>query len=942
MSDESIQKFAEKIRLSQEALLEQLIAAGVSGKTAKDSLTDQEKLQLLTYLKQGSKSTSKAKLGARKKAIQDRKTTTEIRKSSRGGGSRTVKVEVKKKRILVKPKIAVKEAVTEGVTIEDESTALLPEQIEAAVESSVPEVNPAEPVVDKENVTQNAVIESEATTADVVLSDSTGIEEAAETEIVDTQHEKDAVELEAVTDVTVSADESAQVVDTEPEVKVDQGTIVDTVTAETPSSETEPSPVAAKQADSGAEEEYLSEDMKLLRENRRRMAAFVPEAKPEKAEKPAAAADENKTKVKTKTKPKRGRTKASPVGTRAELHVAGKSRKRKKARVAPKAQSGRVKTSMTEQHGFAKPTAPVVRDVVVPETITVGELAQAMAVKAAEIIVALMKMGTMATINQVIDQDTAMIVVEEMGHIAKAAAPDDPEALLVDGVENDGEKIQRSPVVTVMGHVDHGKTSLLDFMRSSKVAAGEAGSITQHIGAYQVSTDRGNITFLDTPGHAAFSSMRARGAQSTDIVILVVAADDGVKPQTIEAIHHAHDAKVPIVVAINKMDKSQADPDRVKQELSQHEVIPEEWGGDVLMVNVSAKTGQGIDDLLETVLLQAELLDLTAVADSAARGVVIEGRLDRGRGVMATLLVQSGTLEKGDILLAGQHSGRVRVLLGASGKTIKNAGPSTPIEVTGLSGVPEAGDDFVVIKDERKAREIALFRQGKSKNLRQASQRKANLEGLFDQMTEGETHDLNILVKADVQGSVEAICEALMALSVDEVSVKIVHGMVGGINETDVQLASAANAIIIAFNVRADAVARKAIDNMGIDVRYYNVIYDVVDDVKAAISGMLKPEIKEDRLGLAEVRDVFRAPKYGSVAGCYISEGKVSRNAKVRVLRDHIVIFDGNLDSLRRFKEDVAELGQGFECGIGVKNYNDIKVGDQLEIYELREIVRKI
>ncbi len=932
MSDESILKFAEKIRLSPDALLEQLIAAGVSGKTARDTLTGQEKLQLLTFLKQGSKSSSSVKLGVSRKISQDRnhKTTTEIRKSSRGGGSRTVRVEVKKKRVLNKPRVAPDAAAPE--TAAPETAA--PET--AAIEESTSTEATTTPSAESTAVTGSVDKETSAqtpTTADLPAKQAITAEEQAQT-----------VMAEPVATATVTgqqADENAV-------ESVDQATENLPETADVSEQKTDPTKVASSAMSAKknvskdpqkavADEAMLSEDMKLLRENRRRMAEFVPKAVEEK---PAAVKEERKTK--TKPRPKRGRTKASPDASRAELHVAGKSRKRRKTRVAPKAQSGRVKTSMTEQHGFAKPTTPVVRDVVVPETITVAELAQAMAVKAAEIIVTLMNMGTMATINQVIDQDTAMIVVEEMGHIAKVAAPDDPEALLLDGGQTEGERMPRSPVVTVMGHVDHGKTSLLDYMRSSKVAAGEAGSITQHIGAYQVLADRGHITFLDTPGHAAFSSMRARGAQATDIVILVVAADDGVKPQTIEAIHHAHDAKVPMVVAINKIDKPQADLDRVKQELAQHEVIPEEWGGDVLMVAVSAKTGEGIDDLLETVLLQAELLDLTAVVDSPARGVVVEGRLDRGRGVIATLLVQTGSLTKGDILLAGQHSGRVRVLLSAAGKAIKKAGPSTPVEVSGLSGVPEAGDEFVVLKDERKAREIALFRHSKSKNQYLAKQRQANLDGLFEKMTEGEAHDLNILVKADVQGSVEAISEALVALSVDEVPVKIVHGMVGGINETDVQLASAANAIIIAFNVRADAVARKAIDNIGIDVRYYDVIYDVVDDVKAAISGMLKPEIKENRLGLAEVRDVFPVPKYGFAAGCYISEGKVSRNAKVRVLRDQIVIFDGHIDSLRRFKDDVAELGQGMECGIGVKNYNNIKVGDQLEIYELLEIARKI
>ena len=622
---------------------------------------------------------------------------------------------------------------------------------------------------------------------------------------------------------------------------------------------------------------------------------------------------------------------------RDELHVSDDLKgRRKKREPRPK----KVKSSTVGQHAFEKPTAPVKREITIPETITVGELAQAVSVKAADMIKTMMQMGSMVTINQVLDQETAILVVEEMGHTAVAAAPDDPEARLR------GEQLtpvteeldSRPPVVTVMGHVDHGKTSLLDFIRKSKVAAGEAGGITQHIGAYQVETSKGTITFLDTPGHEAFTAMRARGAQATDLVILVVAADDGVKPQTVEAINHAKNAEVPVVVAINKIDKDGADPERVKQDLANHEVISEEWGGDVLMVPVSAKTGEGVDTLLESVLLQSELLELKAPRRGAATGLVVEAKLDKGRGPVATVLVQKGTLNTGDILLAGRETGRVRTMLDDTGKRIKEAGPATPVEIQGLAGVPGAGEEVLVVADDRKAREIALFRQGKHKEVVLARQQAAKLENMFQQMDEGSVKSLNLLVKADVQGSVEALTDSLEKLSSKEVKVKVVHGMVGGINESDVNLALASNAIIVGFNVRADASARRLIENEGVDVHYYNVIYDVVDEVKAAMSGMLAPEIKEEVIGQVEVRDVFRAPKIGAIAGSYVTEGMVKRGENVRVLRDNVVIFEGVIDSLRRFKDDVGEVKAGFECGIGVKNYNDVKIGDQLEIYKKVEV----
>ena len=592
---------------------------------------------------------------------------------------------------------------------------------------------------------------------------------------------------------------------------------------------------------------------------------------------------------------------------------------------------------------FAQPVEPQVREVMVPETITVGELAHRMSVKAAEVIKVLMKLGSMATINQVLDQETAMIVVQEMGHMAKPAKLDDPEAYLSDTETHDAaEAVARPPVVTVMGHVDHGKTSLLDYIRRAKVAAGEAGGITQHIGAYHVETPRGVITFLDTPGHEAFTAMRARGAKVTDIVILVVAADDGVMPQTIEAINHAKAAGVPLVVAINKIDKHDANPEKVKQGLLAQGVVPEDLGGDVPFVPVSAKTGDGIDSLLEQVLLQAEVKELKAPVNAPARGVVIEARLDKGRGPVATLLVQAGTLRRGDIVLTGAVYGRVRAMLDESGKPVQSAGPSIPVEIQGLQEVPLAGEDMMALGDERKAREIALFRQGKYRDVKLSKQQAAKLENMFEQMAEGGKKTLALLIKADVQGSQEALSHALTRLSTNEVKVSVVHAGVGGITESDVNLAMASRAVIIGFNSRADAAARKLAESSGVDVRYYNIIYDAVEEIKAALSGLLAPERKEQVLGVVEVRQVFRISKIGTVAGCYVREGLVKRGAQVRVLRDNIVIHTGEIEALKRFKDDVREVKSGFECGISLKGFQDIKEGDQFEVFEVLEVARTL
>src|SRR5438046_2407527 len=592
---------------------------------------------------------------------------------------------------------------------------------------------------------------------------------------------------------------------------------------------------------------------------------------------------------------------------------------------------------------FSAPAEPVVREVMVPETVSVGDLAHKMSVKAAEVIKVLMKLGNMVTINQVLDQETAMIVVTEMGHVAKAAKLDDPESLLADVPEHhEAALMPRAPVVTVMGHVDHGKTSLLDYIRRTKVASGEAGGITQHIGAYHVQTPRGMVTFLDTPGHEAFTAMRARGAKVTDIVVLVVAADDGVMPQTIEAIHHAKAAEVPVVVAINKIDKHEANQEKVKQELVAQAVVPEEYGGDSPFVPVSAKTGAGIDTLLEQVLLQAEVLELKAPVDTLAKGLVIEARLDKGRGPVATVLVQSGTLRRGDIVLAGSSFGRVRAMLDESGSAVHEAGPSIPVEIQGLSDVPAAGEDVMALGDERKAREIAQFRQGKFRDVKLAKKQAAKLENLFEHMGEGEARVLALLIKADVQGSQEALVHALSRLSTEEVKVNVVHSAVGAITESDVNLALASKAVIIGFNTRADTAARKAAEASGVDVRYYNIIYDAVDEVKAALSGMLAPEKKENILGLVDVRQVFKISKVGAVAGCMVLEGLVRRNASVRVLLDDVVGHTGEIDSLKPFKDDVREVKAGFECGMSVKNFNDLKVGDQFEIYEVQEVARTL
>jgi translation initiation factor IF-2 len=694
------------------------------------------------------------------------------------------------------------------------------------------------------------------------------------------------------------------------------------------------------------------EQARLAEESKRKQDEAQEQAKTEAqeaAQKAAAAAAEEKARLEKAEQDARERRQKEKVKGkqtetrygRKELHVAGDKSGRRKRKQPTRRRP--VSLSTDGQHGFERPTAPVVREVEVPESIAVSELAQRMAVKASEVIKILFNMGAMVTINQVIDQDTATLVIEEFGHTAKpVAGADRDESLLADEPQIEGERVPRAPVVTIMGHVDHGKTSLLDYIRRTKVAAGEAGGITQHIGAYHVETEKGGITFLDTPGHAAFTAMRARGAQATDIVILVVAADDGVKPQTLEAIQHARAAEVPIVVAINKIDKEGADIDRVKNELSQREVIAEDWGGDTLFVSVSAHTGAGIDELLDAILLQAEVMDLRAAAEGPAQGIVIESSLEKGRGAVATLLVQSGTLKQGDMIIAGEEYGRVRNMFDEAQQSISEAGPSTPVVVLGLSKTPSSGDDFVVVKNERKAREVAEFRQGRARETKLAQQQASRLDDMFSQMTEAEGAVVPLLIKSDVHGSAEALRDALTKLSNDEVKVKVISSGVGGITESDATLAAASNAVIIGFNVRADNAARAAIKESGVDIRYYSIIYEAIDDVKSAITGLLRPEIRETIVGLAEVKEVFPSPKLGNVAGCIVMEGFVKRANPIRVLRENVVIYEGELESLRRFKDDVNEVRAGTECGIGVKNYNDIRIGDQIECYERVEVARTL
>jgi len=901
MSTITIKAFAQQIGIEPERVVKQLNDAGVTGKSVDDSLSDSEKRALLDFLRGGSAAKAgaeKAPASGRGKITLKTKTTSEIQQTTKTGIARTVQVQTKKRRTFVKREVLEQQEAErqeaehqrqqqEALRLEEERRLQAIEDARIAAEQA--EQQAAQAAAEKAAAEQ-AALEAEQASQETEQDQGNAAEE--------------------------STDEAAEAAPTEAPAEPEVTTPETTKTEE----------VAAPAEPAKPRREVAMPSVIRKAADRKRVSPIIRQAEPLPETTTAPSADANK----------KGKGKRKPFTGREELHVAKGRRKRKEKR-----RPSNITSSVADQHAFERPVAPVVRDVQVGETISVGDLAAQMSVKSAAVVKALFNMGTMVTINQTLDQDTAMLVVEEMGHNAVQAKQDDPEAFISATQEfevDESELEGRCPVVTVMGHVDHGKTSLLDYIRKAKVTDGEAGGITQHIGAYQVQTKNGDITFLDTPGHEAFSAMRARGAQATDLIILVVAADDGVKPQTIEAIKHAKSAGVPIIVAINKMDKDSVDPDRVKQELATEEVIPEDWGGDVMMVPVSAITGQGVDELLESVAMQSELLELKARPTGNATGRVVEARLDKGRGAVCTILVQQGVLNYGDIVLVGRETGRIRAMVDDAGKPIKAAGPSTPVEIQGLSGVPAAGDEMLVVDDERKAREAAEFRTSKERESRLARQQAAKLENMFSQMGEGETKTVTVLLKGDVQGSIEALSESLVKLSTDEVKVSVVHGMVGAINESDINLAMASSAVVIGFNVRADAQARKLAEQEDVQIRYYSIIYEVIDDVKAAMEGMLDPEIREDVMGYVEVREVFRAPKIGTIAGCYVTEGVVKRNAHVRVLRDSVVIFEGNIDSLRRFKDDVSEVKMGTECGIGVVNYNDIKEGDQLEIFDKTEV----
>lgn len=893
MTQLTVKALSEEIGTPVDRLIEQLADAGMN-KASNDQVSDDEKQKLLSHLKKEHGDTSGESEPTR--LTLQRKTRSTLSVAAGGGKSKDVQVEVRKKRTYVKRS-----------TIEDEANR----EAEEAAKREAEELAKRE----AEEQAKREAAEKAQREAEEKAKQEADAKRKAEEKAQRAQADKAKKEMNAKNaDVTAQAKKEAD------ELKRRQ--------------EEE----AKKKAEQEAAK-LVEEARKLAEEN---------EARWNEAEQKKKELENSDYHVTTSSYARE----AEDAADRRE-EGGGRRKKKKKAANNDNDRGGRNQrgkgrnkgklakpTSM--QHGFDKTATVAKADVVIGETIVVSELASKMSVKGTEVIKVMMKMGAMATINQVIDQETAQLVAEEMGHKVILRKENELEEAVLSDRDNSAESVPRAPVVTIMGHVDHGKTSTLDYIRKAHVASGEAGGITQHIGAYHVETENGMITFLDTPGHAAFTAMRARGAQATDIVVLVVAADDGVMPQTIEAIQHAKAAGVPLIVAVNKIDKEDANPDNVKNELAQYDVIPEEWGGENMFVHISAKQGTNIEGLLETILLQSEVLELTAVEEGMASGVVVESRLDKGRGPVATVLVQSGTLNKGDILLCGQEYGRVRAMRDENGQEIFTAGPSIPVEIIGLSGVPASGDEATVVRDERKAREVANYRQGKFRDVKLARQQKAKLENMFSNMAAGEVAELNVVLKADVQGSVEAIADSLLKLSTDEVKVNIVGSGVGGITETDAVLAAASNAIILGFNVRADATARRAVENENLDLRYYSIIYQLIDEVKQAMGGMLAPEFKQEIIGLAEVRDVFKSPKLGAIAGCMVTEGTIKRSNPIRVLRDNVVIYEGELESLRRFKDDVQEVKNGYECGIGVKNYNDVRVGDQIEVFEIVEVKRTL
>ena len=932
MATSRVETFASELKLDVDVLLEQLKTAGVDKSSGADLISESDKEKLLEALRKAHGGVGDA---PRRKITITKRQTSEIRQADPSGKSRTIQVEVRKKRVFVK---------------RDEQESTEKPAVDAAPVLSEEEIQERE----AEALRQRALLERQE---EERLAKAK--EEAEKADRLAAEQEKATAPVSEETDAVA-----------EPSAPSDEDATDSATTKKSKVRKVSASEVADQQATEArrAVEDEVAAINKLMEAARTGKLAATVKAE---SEKPAAKdvkdkeATENKTMTLSKAPKKPGEESSDkPKDKKSEKSLKSAqlastwqedAQKRRALKTRGDASGGtsnwrsgprarqRGSSDSQKASSFVAPTEPIVREVHIPETITVADLAHKMSVKGAEVVKTLMTMGQMVTINQVLDQETAMIVVEEMGHKAFAAKLDDPEALLVEDspLDQAGELLPRPPVVTIMGHVDHGKTSLLDSIRRAKVADGEAGGITQHIGAYHVDTPRGVITFLDTPGHEAFTAMRARGANATDIVILVVAADDGVMPQTKEAIAHAKAAGVPIVVAMNKIDKPEANPDRLKGELVAEEVVPEEFGGESPFVAVSAKTGQGIDELLENVLLQAEVLELKASKTSMAKGLVIEARIDKGRGPVATVLVQSGTLRKGDILLAGSSFGRVRAMLDENGRPIDEAGPSIPAEILGLTDVPLAGDEMLVLGDERKAREIALFRQGKFRDVRLAKQQAAKLENIFENMGEG-AKILALIVKADVQGSQEALSAAMQKLSTEEVRVNVVHAAVGAITESDINLAIASKAVVIGFNVRADVSSRKLAESNGVELRYYNIIYDAVDDVKNAMQGMLAPERREQILGMVEIRQVFKVSKLGNIAGCMVLEGIVKRGAHVRLLRDNTVIWTGDLDSLKRFKDDAKEVKEGFECGLTLKGYDDIQEGDQLEVFEIQEIARTL
>ncbi len=980
MSSNTVAEFASELKKSPDTLLEQLRSAGVDKSAATDALTENDKQKLLSYL-QASHGTV---AGERKKITLVKKSTSEIKQADATGKARTIQVEVRKKRTFIKRDDEAETIVTQAA----EPTAPLIDHAELARREeearSQAELlrRQEEELAEKrrEREAKELAKREEAKAKQSTESDGGAVAQSPEelfaqaaairsAKAAAAQHEADSInaaskpvdpsiaqtaESDSVNAAAlVKADKAAKIKAEEDQADADAKAIIeDEAVRERDLNQRRNKALAEAEAirammsgpaKKAPAKEVPKVDPKVAKGTLHKPAQ-VPGAASKKAAVPTEAKDAAPGGNKEVKSAKLSSSWAGDPAKKKAIPTRGDTSGgvgRNNWRGGPKNRRGNERDR--EEHVQAAPAETRVIEVHVPETITVAELAHKMAIKASEVIKQLMKLGQMVTINQPLDQDTAMILVEELGHKAVVAALDDPEAFTDEEVsQSDAPLLPRAPVVTVMGHVDHGKTSLLDYIRRAKVASGEAGGITQHIGAYHVETARGMVSFLDTPGHEAFTAMRARGAQATDIVILVVAADDGVMPQTKEAIKHAKAAGVPIVVAINKIDKPDANLDRVKGELVAEEVVPEEFGGESPFVGVSAKTGAGIDALLEQVLLQAEVLELRAPVAAAAKGLVIEARLDKGRGPVATILVQSGTLSTGDVVLAGQTFGRVRAMLDENGKAIKSAGPSIPVEIQGLTEVPQAGDEFMVLSDERRAREIATYRAGKFRNTKLAKQQAAKLENMFTDMSAGEVKTLPIIVKADVQGSQEALAASLLKLSTDEIKVQLVYAAVGGISESDINLAIASKAVVIGFNVRADAGARKQAESNGVSINYYNIIYDAVDELKAAMSGMLAPEQKEEVIGMAEIRTVFVASKIGTVAGCMVTTGQVTRSSKFRLLRDNVVIYTGDIDSLKRLKDDVREVKEGFECGIKLKNYNDISVGDQLEFFEVKEIARTI